>query len=103
MAAEVLRGRMEHEVDAEFQRPLIERCGKSRIDHRLYPMPAADVGESFEIDDAVVRIGWRLTYQYAGRGTQRLFDGLVVARRSHRDFDSITMQRLAEKLPRAPV
>src|SRR5262249_44864840 len=61
VAAEVLGARVEHQVDAKFQRPLIGRRRKRRVDQQLHPRVAvADLGQLLEIGDAKVRIGRRL-------------------------------------------
>ena len=101
--AEIFGRRVQHEIDAELQRPLVERRRESRVDQGLDPVPPADVGEALHIDDAIVGIGRRFTDQKPGRRPDRLFDRLIVARRHHRDFDAVAVQSLGQKLPRAPV
>ncbi len=66
VAAEVLRGRVQHVIDARGERPQVVRRGQRGIDQRFDAVPAADVGEAFQIDDAQVRIGRRFADQQLG-------------------------------------
>ena len=101
--AEIFRRRVQHEIDTELQRPLVERRCEGGVDESLHAVAPADVGEAFEVDDAVVWIGRRLADEQPRRRANRLLDRLIIARRHYRDFDAVTMQHLGQKLPGAPV
>jgi len=53
-------GGVQHEIDTELERSLVEGRRECRIDERLHPVTAADLGEPLEIEDAVVGV-WSVT------------------------------------------
>ena len=60
MSAQKFGRRVEHEIDAELERPLVVGRGEGRVDDGLDAVARADVGEALEIEDAVVR-DWSAT------------------------------------------
>ena len=103
MAAEVLRRRMDDEVDPEVERPLVDRCREGGVDDRLHAVAAPDLGEALEVDDAVVRVRRRLAEDEARRPPDSLLHPLVVAGGHRGDLDPVAAQHLVEELPRAAV
>src|SRR5581483_4812052 len=56
VAGEELRRRVEDEVDAVGDRPLVDRGRERRVDDREQAMSPPDVGDPVEVDDLVVRV-----------------------------------------------
>jgi hypothetical protein len=60
VAAEVLGGGVDDQIDAEGERALVDRRGEGRVDDRLDAMAPADVGDALEVEGVVWRIAsWR--------------------------------------------
>ena len=72
MPAKILRRGVQNEVDAEFQRPLVERRRERCVDDRFYAMPPADIGEALEVNDVVVGVGRRFADEHARGRADRL-------------------------------
>jgi hypothetical protein len=103
VAAEILRRRVKHQVDAELQRPLVERRREGGVDQRLDPMAPADLGEALHVDDPVVRVGRRLADQHAGRRAESPLRSPVVSRRHRSILRCRNGAGLGQELPRAAV
>jgi hypothetical protein len=66
-------------------------------------MPAADLGEAGQIQNAIVRIGRRLADERPRGGPDGVLEGVVVAHRHRRHLDPVPMQGLVEELARAAI
>ena len=103
MPAEIFCRGVYYQIDAELQRPLVIGSCEGGIDERLHAMAPADLSEAFQVNDVVVRVGRRLTYQHSRGRANRLFHRFVVARRYDRYFHAVAMQHLGEELPRPAI
>ena len=63
VAGQVLGGRVQHVVDAGLDRPQVVGRAQRGVDQRFDAVPAAELGEPLQIDDAQVRIGGRFADQ----------------------------------------
>ena len=99
MPAKILGRRMQNQIDAELQWPLIKRCCEGGVDERFHAVSPADVREAFEVNDVVVRVGRRFADEHTRGGANRFFHRLIITRRRYRNLDAVAMQHLGEKLP----
>jgi hypothetical protein len=66
MPAQVLGGRVHHQVDAPLQRAGVDRGCQGRVDHGDCPVLFADFRKPFQVQDAQVGVGWRFGKEHPG-------------------------------------
>ena len=79
--AEILRGRVQHVVDAGRDGPHVVGRAKRGVDQRFDAVFVTQTGEAIEIDHAQVRIRGRFADQQPGLAIDGRFHGVVVAGR----------------------
>jgi hypothetical protein len=79
MAVEILRRRMDDQVDAELQRPLKIRAAERVVDNGGKVPAFGKRGDPFEVDDTQERIGRRLYPKHSCFRADRSFDGFEVS------------------------
>ena len=72
LAVDVLGGGIDHDVGAEFERPLQQRRREHVVDDHLRAGGVAEIAHRLEIDDAQAGIGRRFKQHDLGRLAQRL-------------------------------
>ena len=92
MPGQVLGGAVDDQVDAQFQRPLVERGGEGAVDQCPHPSAPPDLGQHRQIEAAQKGIGGRLGDDEAGVGVDAGLDGGQIAGRHRGAVDAKAMQ-----------
>ena len=103
VAAEVLGGRVEHEIDTGRERLEVVGRAEGGVDERAHAAAAADVGKPLDVDDAQVRVCGRLADEELRPRRDRRFHRGVVAGLHLAEPDAESRQVLPTELAAAVV
>ena len=105
VAAEVLRGRVEHEVGPQLQRPLEIRRGERVVDDGDRPGHRGQPGDGADVDDLEQRVRRRLDPHHARRplARERGRDRVEIGQVDRIGLDPVAAPDLVGQAPRAAV
>ena len=103
VAAQELGGRVHHQVDAQLQRPLVDRGGEGVVDHHDGALRVGTGGQALQVEHLARRVGRALQVQDLQAFVDRGLDGGLIAGVAERHVDAQGGEERVEQLVGAAV